>query len=79
MADPHSTPTPDDMLQHKRDVTSAMYYLVWHLGLAYDLAEAVVASSNAALDTFARAGRIEGRLCFKALSALVDKLSRRGK
>jgi hypothetical protein len=64
----------DDMLQQKRDVTSAMYYLVWHLGLSYAVAEKVVEGSKTALDEFARLGRIEGRMCFRALSALVQKI-----
>lgn len=63
------------MWQHKRNVTSAMYYLVWHLGLPYRLAEEVVAASKTAMDDFARLGRIEGRMAFKMFERLVDKLS----
>ena len=65
----------DDMIRQRRRVTSAMYYMVWHLGLPYATAEKVIAQSKRALEEFARLGHIEGRLCFRALERLVDRLS----
>lgn len=65
----------DDMVQQKRDTTSAMYYLVWHLGLSYDVAEKVVEESKTALDHFARLGYFEGRRCFRALSRVVASIT----
>lgn len=65
----------DDMLHQRRQVTSAMYYLVWHMGLSYALAEQVVEQSKTALEEFARRGSMEGRMCFRALSALVTNLA----
>lgn len=65
----------DDMQQQRREVTSAMYYMVWHLGLPYATAERVIEQSKAALEHFARLGHIEGRMCFRALSRLVASIN----
>jgi len=64
-----------DMRRAKRDVTSAMYFLVWHGGMSYGEAETVLISCRAVIRPLATAGRVEGRKCFAALSAWIDRVS----
>jgi hypothetical protein len=60
--------------QWRKDVTSAMYFLVWHGGMNYEAAEQVLIECRAAIGPLAIAGRREGRKCFAALSKLIDSL-----
>ena len=64
----------DDIWQHRRDVTSALYFLVWHCGLSYDAAENFVIDCRRSLTDLANAGRVEGNPCFSALRKLADTL-----
>lgn len=62
----------DEAWQHRRDVTSAMYFLVWHIGVSYDQAEDMVMRAQGAIGWWAEQGRAEGRKCFSALKRLCD-------
>lgn len=57
--------------QRQRDVTSAMYYLVWHGGLSYERALAWLRESPASVRPLAIAGRQESRRCFRGLKRLI--------
>lgn len=58
--------------QHRIDVTSAMYYLVWHEGMSIDHAEAFIAKSRDLIKPLAKIGRVEGKRCFKTLYRIAD-------
>lgn len=62
----------------EREITAAMYYLVWHLGLSYETAVRVVSESEKARREFARFGHIEGRGVFRALEKIIARICVKG-
>ena len=65
--------------RHRRDVTSALYWLVWHGGMSANAAEALLHKAPALVEPLAELGRVEGRPCFLALAQLIDEWDKRKK
>lgn len=73
-----SAPHEQGIDRHRRDVTSAMYYLVWHCGMDYARAEAVLAQARELIRPLADAGRTESWACFRVLEVLVNVCDKGG-
>lgn len=58
-----------------KDRTSALYYLVWHIGYSYAEAVKFLERYPSALPILADEGRRLGRKCFYSLALMVDALA----
>lgn len=65
----------DDMGQRRRDVTSAMYFLVWHGGMGYSSADWLLSAYPKLVILFAKRGRFEARRCFPLFAQLLEKVA----
>lgn len=67
----------ENVAQHRKDVHSATYWLVWHVGLSIEKAESMLVQSRGKLvKPLARLGRTQGNACFKALGKWIDTVNR---
>lgn len=56
------------------DTTSALYFLVWHIGMSYTSAmQRYVAAEPVIRKYWAIRGRVDGKPCFDALVRWVDR------
>ena len=55
---------------------SALYFLVWHVGMKVPEAKAAMEADRACIRPLARAGRYESMRCLNALAAWIDKVTK---
>ena len=61
----------------RRDVESAMYFLVWHRGLSYDKAHSILTDARSAIPQLAKLGRREFKKCEVALLNFIKQTEMR--